>query len=118
MSMTERPSDLLFEYTKVLSQQKLSGVVQDDLLSKILILEGDFIANKVKQGKLSGDEIESVRTLIPQGNYCFSYPHKFIENATKTVNESIDMAEAYLEERNERTHLTDIDNTFAKSFRL
>ena len=118
MSITNRPSDLLCEYTKLLHQQKLSGVVQNDLFSKILILEGDFLANKVKQGKLSEDEIESVRALFPSNDSYFSIKHENIEKANKTMNESIDMACAYMEERNVKVNVPNEFNTLRKGFRL
>ena len=93
----ERPSDLILNSLNRLYDAKLSGALKNDELSKIMILEGDMFASKIKQGKINVDEVESFESFISgftkdtKDNY-FSYQHTDLDRAAKMILEGNDMA--------------------------
>ena len=99
-----RPSDVILDSINRLYDAKLSGALKDSELSGIIINIGDLFANKIKQGKVSNNEIESFETYISgfvgenKDNY-FAYPHSDLDRATKSVLESIDFAKEELNQR-------------------
>lgn len=104
----DRPSDIILNSINRLYDAKLSGALNSDELSKIIVLEGDLFANRIKQGKVSIDEIESAEAFITgfarkgKDNY-FSFKHSDLDRAAKIFLEGDYVA---LEELNKRTSLS------------
>lgn len=103
---SERKSDAIFSSLNRLHDAKLSGALTSDEFSKILVSVGDLFANKIKQGKVTEDEIESVEAHLTgfigeNSDKYFSFPHTDLKGASKTVLESIDFARQAVEKRNE-----------------
>ena len=98
-------TDLVFESLNRIHDAKLSGALKETELSNNLILTGDIFANKIKQGKVSDDVIDSYKEYIsqflrPNKDKFFAFPHKDLDVATKTNYESIEFAEEEKEKRN------------------
>ena len=103
---SERKSDTIFSSLNRLHDAKLSGALTRDEFSKILVSVGDLFANKIRQGKVTEDEIESVEAYLTgftgeNSDKYFSFPHEDLDRASKTVLESIDFAKQAVDKRNE-----------------
>ena len=88
--MTERPSDTALNGANRINEAKLNNVLQKDELTEEVILIGDIYANGLQNNKVAEDP-ESFKSFIPNTNP-FKFPHKGLEEAAKTVNQSIDAA--------------------------
>ena len=62
--LKSRYSDEIFEILNQMHDAKISGVLVPDQLSKELVLVGNVFANKIVQGKVSQDEIESAESFV------------------------------------------------------
>lgn len=101
----DRPSNVIFTSVNRLYDAKLSGALKSTELSEIIIGLGDLFANKIKQGKVTLDEIESAESFLTQfatdnKDVYFSYKHEDLSRAAKTFLEGDDFALEKAEERN------------------
>ena len=101
-----RVSDGIFDSFNRFHEAKLSGALSKDEFSKLLISVGDLFANKIKQGKVSEDEIESLEAHLSGfvGENCdkyFAFPHEDLKMAAKSVLEGNDFALQSVEQRYE-----------------
>lgn len=86
--IVDRPSDVILESINRLYDAKLSGAIREEELSKIIVLEGDLFANKIKQGKVSNNEIEQTEAFLTgfigeNKDKYFSLKHKDLDRASK-----------------------------------
>jgi hypothetical protein len=119
---SERRSDVVFSSLNRLYDAKLSGALVRDELSKILVSVGDLFANKIKQGKVNEDDIESVEVYLTgftgeNSDKYFSFPHTDLDRASKTVLESIDFAKQAVDKRNEYAHPVMEADSYERTFR-
>ena len=99
-----RPSDIILESLNGLNLRKNTGVLEQTELSSMIVYIGDLFANKIKQGKVSEDVIDSFESHLTQflgenKDKYFTYPHKDLDRGTKSALESIDFAKEELERR-------------------
>ena len=104
MSVGIRKSDDIFNSLNRLNDAKQSGSLQDTELSSLIISVGDVFANKIKQGKVTEEEIESANLHLSgftgkNKDKYFSYPHRDLDRAAKSFIEGAYMAEEELNER-------------------
>jgi hypothetical protein len=119
---SERKSDIVFSSLNRLHDAKQSGALTRDEFSKLLVSVGDLFANKIKQGKVTEDEIESVEAHLTgfigeNSDKYFSFPHIDLDRASKTVLESIDFARQSLEKRNEYAQPVMEADSYERTFR-
>ena len=84
----ERPVDIFFDSVERMNRAKETGALVNDEFSKILILEGSFMANLVSRGIKTEEEANTYINDMPETNY-FNYPHVGIKEANKTVEQEI-----------------------------
>lgn len=106
VKVSERKSDGILKSLNRLLDAKPGGALTRDEFSKILVSVGDLFANKIKQGRVTEDEIESVEAHLTgfigeNSDKYFSFPHQDLDRASKTVLESIDFAKQAVDKRNE-----------------
>lgn len=117
-----RPSDVILDSINRLHDAKLSGALKEDELSSIIINIGDMFANKIKQGKVSNDDIESFEVHISgftgenKDNY-FAHSHADLDRSTKIVFESIDFAKDELDQRKQYSQPVMDAESYTKSFK-
>jgi hypothetical protein len=119
---SERKSDVILNSLNRLHDAKQSGALVRDEFSKILVSVGDLFANKIKQGKVREDEIESVEAhltgfVAENNDKYFSFPHTELDRASKTVLESIDFARQAVEKRNEYAQPVMDAESYERTFR-
>lgn len=84
MKSTDRTSDVILNSLNRIYEAKLNGALETDELSKIIVLTGNLFASKIKQGKVSNDEIEQTEAFITDLNQVyFSYEHTDLDKASK-----------------------------------
>lgn len=98
-------TDLIFDLYNRYYDASKSGARTGEELSELLINVGDLFANKVKLGKVSEEEIESVENFLSgflgeNKDKYFNFNHKGLDTAARTVNEGIYVAK---EEANKRS---------------
>ena len=84
---------------------KLSGALRADEFSKTIIYISDLFANKIKQGKLNDEEIESAETYLTgfvgeNKDKYFSLQHDDLDRAAKIFLEGNAIALETIQERN------------------
>ena len=99
-----RKSDVVFDSLNRLHDAKLSGALKSDELSKIIIYIGDLFANKIKQAKLTEDQIESAETYLTgfvgtNKDKYFSLQHDYLDRAAKIFLEGNAIAIETIQER-------------------
>jgi len=119
---SERKSNVILDSLNRLHDAKQSGALVRDEFSKILVYVGDLFANKIKQGKVTEDEIESVEAHLTgftgeNSDKYFSFPHEDLDRASKTVLESIDFARQAVEKRNEYAHPVMEADSYERTFK-
>ncbi len=100
-----RTSDVILESLNGLNLRKNAGVLGGTELSALIAQIGDLFANKIKQGKVSDDIIESFETHLTQftgenKDKFFVFPHEELERGSKIALESIDFAQENIQQRN------------------
>ena len=85
--MSDRSSNVIFDSLNRLYDAKKSGVLGEDELSKIIILEGKLFSNQVSKGIKNEEDIESFETLLPNNNY-FNANHKNLDVARDTIKQA------------------------------
>ena len=99
MSTMDRPSNVILDSLNRIYHGKQTGGLSDKELSDEIIRIGDLVANSVRNGKLDTIEIlNDIKGHVPDKNY-FKFQHKDLELASKTFDESIEMAYSEREER-------------------
>ena len=84
MKSTDRTSDVVLNSLNRLYEAKLNGVLDKDEFSKIIVLTGNMFANKIKQGKITNDEIDQVESyIIGLDKHYFSNAHDDLDKASK-----------------------------------
>ena len=119
---SERKSNTILSSLNRLHDAKLSGALTRDEFSKILVSVGDLFANKIRQGKVTEDEIESVEAHLTEftgdnSDKYFSFPHEDLDRASKTVLESIDFAKQAVDKRNEYAQPVMDADSYERAFR-
>lgn len=112
----DRPSDVILSSLNRFYDAKLSGAVTKEELATIISDIGDLFANKIKQGNVHPDEIESIETYIEglNKNY-FNLGHEGIDRASKTFLEGDYVALQELESRQIQSAPV---NSYTKGFRI
>lgn len=84
MKSTDRTSDIIFSSLNRFHEAKLNGALEKDELSKIIVLTGNVFANKIKQGKVSDEEIDQVESFVEGlSSHYFNHEHTDLERASK-----------------------------------
>ena len=122
ISQQSRPSDIILESLNGLNLRKNTGVLNQTELSEIIIQIGDLFANKIKQGKVNEDQIESFEAHIthfmgPNKDKYFTFAHEDLERGTKSALESIDFAKETLERRKNFAQPVMDAESYDKTFR-
>lgn len=102
--MTNRPSDLILESLNGFSERKKKNVYNKEELHDMIVLFSNLFANKIKQGKVSVEDIESVENYVStflgiHKNDYFINEHEKLAEAAKTVLEADAMALEYLRQK-------------------
>lgn len=103
-----RQSDEIFEILNQMHDAKNSGVLSPDQLSKVIVLEGNLFANKIRQGRVSQDEIESAEAFVTgfigknRNNY-FNNKHVDLDKSAKIFLEGNFVALEELSRKNKFT---------------
>ena len=85
---TEKPSDVFFDSTNRLHDAKLSGVLGEDELSKVLILEGKIFSNQVNMGLRTEEDVEDYERILPRDkNEFLKFNHKDLDLAYNTIKQ-------------------------------
>ena len=106
--LKSRYSDEIFEILNQMHDAKISGVLVPDQLSKELVLVGNVFANKIVQGKVSQDEIESAESFVTgflgknKDNY-FNNRHVDLDKSARIFLEGNFVALEKLERKNKFT---------------
>lgn len=101
-----RKSEIIFDSLNRLNTSKQTGGLKDTELSNLIVCIGDVFANKIKQGKVTVEEIESAESYLTgfigeNKDKYFSYPHRDLDRAAKSFFEGNDFAKEELEQRNQ-----------------
>ena len=122
VSAKGRPSDVILDSINGLNSRKNTGALNKNELSNIIIHIGDLFANKIKQGKVSEDEIEAFESHITQftgenKDKYFSHSHSDLDRGAKSALESIDFAREELEKRNSYAQPVMDAESYERTFR-
>ena len=118
----ERISDVILDLLNRLHVAKSSGALKEDEFSKIITNIGDLYASKIKQGKVTSDEIESFESYLTgldglNASMYFSFPHKNLDSGAKAALASIDFAKQALEQRSLYARPVTEQNDYENAFR-
>ena len=101
----DRPSDMFFDLINYNLEVKETGADKGTEFPKAFAILGDLAANRIKQGKMSQDDIENMESYVEcflgenKDNYLSrSYPD--LERAAKSFLEGTYIASQELEKRN------------------
>jgi len=99
-----RKSDVILHSLNGLYDRKMAGALADNEFCDVIINTCDLVANNIRQGKRSKDEIESIENhlthlLDENCDKYYNYPHKDLQRAGKTALESIDFATDAIKQR-------------------
>ena len=117
-----RKSDAILNSLNGMSDRKRAGVLASNEFASNIIDVTDLIANSIKQGKISEEEIESVELHLTHlvsddaGKY-YSYPHEDLQRAGKTALESIEFAKETVKERVSYAQPVMDADSYEKTFR-
>ncbi len=89
--INERSSDVILSLLNLQYNSKLSGVPNKESLSKIEVLSSNLFSNLIRHGKVSQDDIDAYKALLPDENY-FSHENVDLDVAKKMCEESIEFA--------------------------
>ena len=117
-----RKSDEILNSLNGLHDRKLNGTLVYTEFSDNIINVTDLIANNIKLGKMSEEEIEDVEILLTHlvsenSDKYYSFPHGDLKRAGKTALESIDFAKDEMEKRNQFAQPVMDADSYAKTFR-
>lgn len=117
-----RPSDIIFESLNGFNSRKNAGVLKENELSNLISQIGDLFANKVKQGKVSDEVIESFESHLTQftgenKDKFFAFPHEDLERGTKIALESVDFAREEVQKRNVSAQPVMDADSYERTFR-
>lgn len=106
--LKDRTPNVILNSLNRMHDAKISGAMIPDELSKILVLSGNLFANKIVQGKVSQDEIESEESFVTgflgknKDNY-FNNKHVDLDKAARIILEGNFVALEKLERKNKFT---------------
>lgn len=104
--LNDRMSNVILDSLNRMNDAKLSGAMSPDEFSKIIVLVGNLFANKIKQGKVESDQVDSFESFLtgfmgPNKDKYFDYPHIDLDKATNMVLQGNSFALSELERRKE-----------------
>ena len=92
MSSIDTPTNDILSRLNRLYEAKLSGGLDNKELSEEIIRVGDLLANSIRIGKISDNEvINDAVEHLPNPKY-FRFKHEGLHEANSTVKEGIEMA--------------------------
>lgn len=70
---------------------KLTGTLGNNEFSQTILKTWNLFVGKIKQGKVSSDEIESMESLLPgpNGDKCFNIKHKGLNDIDSIAKKSV-----------------------------
>ena len=99
-------SDTILEGCNRIYDAKLSGALQEDELSKELIAEGELFSRQVEKGKKTEEDVRDFEKELPDGkNNYFAFPHKELDVAKNTIEQTNSFALLKAENLNKRTQM-------------
>ena len=120
--VNDRTSDVILNSLNRLYDAKLSGALNEEELSKLIVLVGDLFANKINQGSVSNDEIESIESFLSgftkanKDNY-FNFNHKDLDRASKMFIEGVYVASSELEQKRELSSPVLDSDSYSRTYR-
>lgn len=98
MMQKERLSDVILLRLNRVNEGKYNGGIKNTEFADELELTGSLLANSIKLGKLSNDDIESVQNYLstfvgPNKDKYISYPHQDYDKAAMKALQSIALAQ-------------------------
>jgi len=101
----DRPSDMFFDLINYNLEVKETGADKGTEFPKALAILGDLAANRIKQGKMSQDDIENMEAYVTcfvgeNKDFYLSRTYPDLERAAKTFLEGTYVAREELEKRN------------------
>ena len=99
-----RLSDEILELANRIQAAKLSGALKKDEFSKLIMSFGELFANKIKQGNVSNEEIESVESYLSvlvgkNSDKYFNFPHEDLQKCTEIALQKISAAKQNVQQR-------------------
>ena len=115
-------TDKILSMVNYINEAKTKGVSLNDSLAITLRHTGELCANKIKQGKMSDDEIETVESFITQftgenANKYFNHIHEGLPGAAKDFLVGDDFAKQKREQRNLEAHPVMDAESYVKEFK-
>ena len=116
----DRPTDIFFDLINYNLEAKENNVSKGDEFPKALLILGDLAANRIKQGKMTQDDIDNIEAYMT----CFTGPYKDhylsrsypeLERTAKTVLEGIYVASEVLDRRNIQASPVQSGNSLRKT---
>ncbi len=105
-----KPTDVILNSLNRLNIGKQTGALKDTEFAELLVHTGDLVANAIKIGKVSEEDVDSIESFVTQfngenANNYFSYNHKALKEAVTTFIEGDTIAlQAYEERKEISTH--------------
>ena len=117
-----RKSDVIFNSLNRIYDAKLSGALKETEFSSIITSIGDIFANKVKQGNVNNEDIESYESHLTQflgenRDKFYNHPHKDLDVAAKKTLQSIDLSKAEFDKRSSYANPVMSEDSYEKTFR-
>ena len=95
-----RPSDIMWENYKRLYKGKLTGVLGEEELEKLIVQIADLTANGYKIGKVSEQDAIDTEEAIPEVNWFKKHKHVDLNVAAATARQTNSMAGIKASEKN------------------
>lgn len=120
--LNDRTSDVILNSLNRMHDAKISGAMSPDELSKIIVLEGNLFASRIKQGKTTLDEIESAESFITgflgknKDNY-FNNKHVDLDKSARIFLEGDFVALEELDRKNKFTQSIYDEESYKSSFK-
>lgn len=120
--LKDRKTDVLLESLNRFYDAKISGAINPDELSKIIVLAGDLYANKISKGEVSKTDIEETESFVsnfiePNYDGYFNLPHTDLDKASKMFIEGDFFALEKLERRNQYSSPLFDEETYTNGFK-
>lgn len=97
-------ADQILEFFNRFQVAKQSGSLKKDELPDLITSFGKLFANKIRQGNILNEDIESVESYLSvfvgeNSDKYFSFPHEGLENAAKIALQEISVAKQTVQQR-------------------
>ncbi len=101
-----KPTDVILNSLNRLNIGKQTGALKNTEFSELLVHTGDLVANAIKFGKITEDDVDSIESFVTQfkgenANNYFAYNHEGLKEAATTFIEGDTIALQTYEERME-----------------